>query len=247
MIFAQPFLGGAVVVLCTAIVIYQRRHDLLAYIKHDHGVNVDGVDSVDTWQTAHAALMTGKYSKSVEGRLLELIKQNETDGRAQLALADLAFFGSAHHEPDYERAFQLYQQVYEEHGLSEAAHMLALYYAEGLGVPVKQGQAWVLYTIAAKAGYLPSQLTLAHWYSSGIHVANDCATARSHLFAAAAVVNEELSRRKRKYRSVVPPESIVEREQRSDVLSMFPSRDLIEYYRYSADRGQIESQVLFLS
>lgn len=243
MIFEQPFIGMAVVVLCTSVVIYNRRSDLLSLVT----VRADTDTLHDTtgmgWQEARERLLSGRcFRKTEEDQLVKII-QDCNDPMAKLALADISFFGTTHYEPDYQRAFKQYEECYSQHHLAPAAHMLALYYAEGLGVKTDPSKALVLYQLAAKANHRPSHLTLAHWYSAGLHVKADCPTVRQHLSAVAVVVNEQVLQRKRKYRSVVPPESIVEKEARKDVLSMFPSKELIEYYRYSADRGQIESQV----
>lgn len=90
---------------------------------------------------------------------------------------------------------------------------------------------------------IASLQTLANWYSQGLHVAMDCPTARNYYLETAKLVEAEIKGRKRKYRSVVPPDSMANPKKRSEALSLLPSRDLIEYYKYSADKGSIESLV----
>jgi SEL1 protein len=249
----QPFLGLTVAVLCTAYIVYQRRADFADFIKGSRLFSKQAslairhvADPIDTWQLAKTALLSGKFDEPTEAQLYAVIEKAAAnrEAGAREAIAEIAFFGSASIDPDYRHAFTLFTSLYQEEHSAKAAHMLGLYYAEGIGVAADPARALLYHTVAAKADHLPSILTLAHWNMAGLHGDSDCAAARSHLFEAAKQVDVELAKRKRKYRSVVPPDSIVEKKSRKDVLSMFPSKELIEYYRYSADRGQVESQTI---
>ena len=196
------------------------------------------------WVKRHD-LYLWRFRKAASASVDNSIKDNSSND--PLLYATNLFFGSSMHEPDYKLAFEYYEKAFNTNGSPEAAHMLGLYFGEGIGVEPDPGRALALYTLSANAGYLPSQLTLAYWYQSGLHVEPDCDKAKGYLLQAAKLVEQEVKTRKRKYLSVVPPESLTERSKREDVMAMFPSADLIEYYKYSTDKGQVESQVLLFT
>lgn len=253
---SQPIVALAVIVLCSSFIVYTRRGDILGFWfktthhnqgQKDHGVSMENIQGADkSWQSAFSALKSDNfYSRDNESHLTSLIEHaaNERVIDAKLALADISFFGTRNRKPDYAHAYQQYKLIYEEHSHPGAATMLGLYHAEGLGIKANPAMALVYYSIAAKAKVFTALLTLAHWYSTGLHVVADCSIARQYYFEAAKQVEVELAARKRKYRFIVPPESLTDKKKREDAMALFPSKDLIEFYQYSADKGQIESQV----
>lgn len=246
---SQRLIGLAIASLCTAYIVHSHRQNIRRVVqrlvKRPMDSWRDDLTGITDWQEAYTAIQSEEFGPNAESQLLKMLEMNDSV-EAKLAMANLTFFGTLHMQPDYERAFQMFEQIYTDTGHPSAAHMLGLFYAEAIGVSADPARALVLHTVAARSGSFPAHLTLAHWYSSGLHVSADCPTARSHYFEAAQQVDLEVSRRKRKYRSVVPPESIVDPKRRDDVLALFPSRDLIEYYQYSADKGSIESLVIII-
>jgi TPR repeat protein len=239
MISWQTTVFGAAVVLTIGVLLNGKNIDWFlpkGAIGSAPGADVSSMDVSDLL----IALNDRWQSKAA---LTQLTRLAANDTSAKKALAKTMFFGTNHVLPDYPRAFQLYQEVHAATGDAEAATMLALYYSEGLGVAVDAGRSLALHLMAAQDGSLASHMVLATWYSGGLHVKANCPVARRHFFAVAGRVEGELAGRRRKYRSMVPPESIVDPKRHEDVMAMFPSPDLIEYYQYSADRGQVESQV----
>jgi len=96
-------------------------------------------------------------------------KADAGDVRAEEALAGLYRFadsgGSSAAKPDYPAAKYWYQRA-SDHGVARASFQLATMYHEGVGGPVNDDAAKVLFTKAADAGYVPAMMPLAFIYAA---------------------------------------------------------------------------------
>ena len=117
---------------------------------------------------------------------------------------------------------------------------LGLMYSIGLGVEPSQAKALIYYTFAASSGNTFAQMALGYRYWSGISVMSSCESALSYYRKVAKRVEEDVSfsggtviQRVRLYDELENPGSF------SGVLD----DDLIQYYQFLADKGDVQAQV----
>lgn len=160
--------------------------------------------------------------------------QNET------SLAEAYLFGSSEHEIDFTKAFKLLKTPAEK-GNPTAQLYLGFMYAAGLGVKPSQSKALVYYTFAAACDNLFAKMALAYRRWSGISVHQSCELALRYYREVAKKVEEEFSfsgahmiQRIRLYD---------EHENPSSHGSSNFDDDLIQYYQFLADKGDVQAQV----
>eukprot|EP00730_Choanoeca_flexa_P015327 TRINITY_DN7016_c0_g1_i3.p1 TRINITY_DN7016_c0_g1~~TRINITY_DN7016_c0_g1_i3.p1 ORF type:complete len:668 (+),score=158.85 TRINITY_DN7016_c0_g1_i3:108-2111(+) len=115
---------------------------------------------------------------------------------------------------------------------------LGFCYALGVGVNASQAKALVYYTFAALGGDSRAQMNLGYRYSAGSAVAENCETSLSYYRQVADIVEAEAQ-------SVGAP--VVERLRLNPVGKQqrtMASADVVQYYQYNADRGDVQSQVV---
>jgi SEL1 protein len=95
---------------------------------------------------------------------------------ALFTLAEMNFYGNYSHPRNYSEAFRRYHQLATLNGNSSAQHMVGFMYATGLGGAVKQDQARAMlyHTLAAEAGNVQSEMTIAYRHSAGISTPRNC-------------------------------------------------------------------------
>lgn len=156
------------------------------------------------------------------------------------SLAESYLFGSAEHDIDFPKALSLLKELSED-GNPTAQLYLGFMYAAGLGVKPSQSKAIVYYTFAAACDNLFAKMALAYRYWSGISVYQSCETALKYYREVAKKVEEEFSfsgghviQRIRLYD---------EHENPSSYGTGGVDDDLIQYYQFLADKGDIQAQV----
>lgn len=160
--------------------------------------------------------------------------QNDT------SLAEAYLFGSSEHEVDFSKAFAILNEQ-AKNGNPTAQLYLGFMYAAGLGVKPSQSRALVYYTFAAACDNLFAKMALAYRYWSGISVYQSCETALKYYREVAKKVEEEFS-----FSGVHMIQRIRlydEHENPSSYGSSIVDDDLIQYYQFLADKGDIQAQV----
>lgn len=155
-------------------------------------------------------------------------------------LAEAYLFGNHDYEIDFSKALAILKNLSEE-GDPKAQLYLGFMYAAGLGVQSSQSKALIYYTFAASCDNLFAKMILAYRYWSGISVYQSCETALKYYREVAKIVEEEFSfagvhliQRIRLYD---------EHENPSSYGSSMVDDDLIQYYQFLADKGDVQAQV----
>lgn len=156
------------------------------------------------------------------------------------SLAEAYLFGSPKHEINFSKAFNILRDLSVK-GDATAQLYLGFMYAAGLGVKPSQSKALVYYTFAASSENLFAQMALAYRHWSGISVYQSCESALKYYREVAKKVEEEFSfggahmiHRIRLYD---------EHENPSSYGNSIVDDDLIQYYQFLADKGEIQAQV----
>uniref|UniRef100_A0A6G1SFH4 Protein sel-1 1 n=1 Tax=Aceria tosichella TaxID=561515 RepID=A0A6G1SFH4_9ACAR len=173
------------------------------------------------------------------------INQNTNDDKQlgfqnDTSLAEAYLFGSPEHEIDFSKAFNILYQL-SKNGNPTAQLYLGFMYAAGLGVEPSQSRALVYYTFAAAYDNLFAKIALAYRYWSGISVYQSCETALKYYREVAKKVEEDFS-----FSGVHMIQRIRlydEHENPSSYGSSIVDDDLIQYYQFLADKGDIQAQV----
>lgn len=179
-------------------------------------------------------LSTSQTSSEINDSELNDQNQNDT------SLAEAYLFGSPKHEIDFSRAFTLLKDQAQK-GNPTAQLYLGFMYAAGLGVEPSQSKALVYYTFAAACDNLFAKMALAYRYWSGISVYQSCESALKYYREVAKKVEEEFS-----FSGVHMIQRIRlydEHENPSSYGSSIVDDDLIQYYQFLADKGDIQAQV----
>lgn len=159
---------------------------------------------------------------------------------SKVTLAETYLFGSQEHEIDFSKAFAMLKQLSEE-GNPTAQLYLGFMYAAGLGVEPSQSKALVYYTFAAACDNMFAKMALAYRYWSGLSVYHSCESALKYYNEVAKKVEEEFS-----FSGVHLIQKIRlhdEHENPSSYGSAMVDDDLIQYYQFLADKGDIQAQV----
>lgn len=157
-----------------------------------------------------------------------------------LALGEAYLFGSSEIDIDFQKALTLLKTLAED-GDPTAQLYLGFMHAAGLGVKPSQSKALIYLTFAANCDNLFAKMALAYRYSSGISVPQSCETALGYYREVAKKVEEEFSYSGQHL--MVRIRLYDEHENPSQYgLPMFDD-DLIQYYQFLADKGDIQAQV----
>lgn len=172
------------------------------------------------------------------------VTATDTDTRdledSHISLAEAYLFGSQEHEIDFSKAFTLLKE-YSEKGNPTAQLYLGFMYAAGLGVEPSQSKALVYYTFAAACDNLFAKMALAYRHWSGISVYQSCESALRYYREVAKQVEEEFS-----FSGVHMIQRIRlydEHENPSSYGGSGSDDDLVQYYLYLAEKGDIQAQV----
>lgn len=117
---------------------------------------------------------------------------------------------------------------------------LGLMYATGLGVEPSQAKALIYYSIAAIGGDVFAQMALAYRYWSGISVMPSCESALVYYQKVAKAVEKEVSF---SGGTVVQRVRLLDELENPGSFSGVLDDDLIQYYQFLADKGDVQAQV----
>lgn len=168
------------------------------------------------------------------------IVNDEEQFQNDTSLAEAYLFGSPDHEINFSKAYDLLKDLAEK-GNPSAQLYLGFMYAAGLGVKTSQSKALVYYTFAAACDNLFAKMALAYRYWSGISVYQSCESALKYYTQVAKKVEDEFS-----FSGVYLIQRIRlhdEHENPSSYASSLVDDDLIQYYQFLADKGDIQAQV----
>ncbi|XP_023657976.2 protein sel-1 homolog 1 isoform X2 [Paramormyrops kingsleyae] len=124
-------------------------------------------------------------------------------------------------------------------GSPKAQMALGFMYAAGLGVNSSQSKALVYYTFAALGGNLAAHMALGYRYWAGVGVPQNCESALTHYSEVARHVASEVSLTGG--RAVQRIRFLDELDQPGTSSGM--EEDLVQYYEYLAEKGDVQAQV----
>ncbi|XP_076331776.1 protein sel-1 homolog 1-like isoform X2 [Tachypleus tridentatus] len=117
---------------------------------------------------------------------------------------------------------------------------LGFLYATGLGVDSSQAKALVYYTFAALGGDHWAQMMLGYRHLSGIGVMMSCESALTYYRKVAKHVEEEVSL---SGGGVIQRIRLLDEQESPGSVSGVLDDDLIQYYQFLADKGDVQAQV----
>lgn len=162
---------------------------------------------------------------------------NHTQARIKIAFAQL--YG----DPlplNFKSAKETFEELSLSMGNRDAQLGLGLMYAAGLSVTSNQAKAIVYLTFSALGGNQMAQMSLGYRYWSGVGVPQSCEAALTYYKKVAHKVAEDVS---------LTGGIVVQRVRLLDELdnpgqtSGMLDDDLIQYYQFLADKGDIQAQV----
>ncbi|XP_041070466.1 protein sel-1 homolog 1 isoform X1 [Carcharodon carcharias] len=127
-----------------------------------------------------------------------------------------------------------------EQGSPKGQTALGFLYASGVGVHSSQAKALVFYTFGALGGNLLSHMILGYRYWAGIGVPQSCESALTHYKLVANYVANDISLTGG---NVVQRIRLLDEAENSGVGSGMLEDDLIQYYQFLAEKGDVQAQV----
>lgn len=174
--------------------------------------------------------------KSDANNNIDIVTSNYT--RSQELLAESYLFGHDH-KIDFQLAHGLLEEL-SRNGSSVAQMYLGFMYAAGLGVQPSQAKAMLYYTFAAGGGNIFAQMALAYRYWGGINVYQNCESSLKWYRRVAKKVEEEFSFSKA---SIIHRIRLYDEHENPGSFSPIVDEDLIQYYQFLADKGDVQAQV----
>ncbi|KAJ1105573.1 hypothetical protein NDU88_002978 [Pleurodeles waltl] len=136
-------------------------------------------------------------------------------------------------------AKELFEKLNEE-GSPRGQMALGFLYASGLGVNSSQAKALVYYTFGALGGNLIAHMILGYRYWAGIGVLQSCESALTHYRLVANHVASDISLTGG---TVVQRIRLADEVENPGVASGMLEEDLIQYYQFLAEKGDVQAQV----
>ncbi|MGH0147774.1 UNVERIFIED_CONTAM: hypothetical protein FKN15_051204, partial [Acipenser sinensis] len=137
------------------------------------------------------------------------------------------------------QARELFEKLLIE-GSPKAQTGLGFLHAVGLGVNSSQAKALVYYTFGALGGNLIAHMILGYRYWGGIGVPQSCESALTHYRLVANHVASDISLTGG---SVVQRIRLLDEVENPGVASGMLEEDLIQYYQFLAEKGDVQAQV----
>eukprot|EP00062_Callorhinchus_milii_P020809 gi/632976870/ref/XP_007905032.1/ PREDICTED: protein sel-1 homolog 1 [Callorhinchus milii] len=136
-------------------------------------------------------------------------------------------------------AKDLFEKLTEQ-GSPKGQTALGFLYASGIGVHSSQAKALVYYTFGALGGNLLSHMILGYRYWAGIGVPQSCESALTHYKLVANYVASDVTLTGG---SVIQRIRLFDEAENSGVGSGMLEEDLIQYYQFLAEKGDVQAQV----
>ncbi|XP_069049443.1 protein sel-1 homolog 1 isoform X2 [Lepisosteus oculatus] len=181
---------------------------------------------------------TSKKSQKKEEyvNLMKAADMGHTKAMEKVAYAML--FGD-YMKQNIPQAKELFEKL-EIEGSPKAQTALGFLYAAGLGVNSSQAKALVYYTFGALGGNLVAHMILGYRYWGGIGVPQSCESALTHYRLVANHVASDISLTGG---SVVQRVRLLDEVENPGVASGMLEEDLIQYYQFLAEKGDVQAQV----
>ena len=192
----------------------------------------------ELYEEANGLLNNSKTK--TDSRILPLLEKASYEylhDKALEYLGKLYMFGE-NVAQNFTKAFELFEMA-ANLGSPRAQQMLGFMYASGIQVNSSQSKALVYLTFSALGGDTMAEMTLGYRYFSGITVQENCETALTYYRRVSMKVIADVS---------VIGGPAVQRIRLSDEVdqnsnnAMF-DEDLIQYYQFLADKGDVQAQV----
>ena len=166
------------------------------------------------------------------------------DGEAWFALGHARRYGLIEgREMDERGAMECLRRA-AELGDAAAHDELGFTYASGWDGTPRDGAKSVLhYYFAANAGSVRAMMALGYRHKHGIDVPESCETAVLYYHEAAKIVVDEAAKRTPGVLPFQIEKHRLSAEMSGSNLAARRERDLVQYYRYSADMGNVDAQV----
>uniref|UniRef100_A0A8C8C3H2 Uncharacterized protein n=1 Tax=Oncorhynchus tshawytscha TaxID=74940 RepID=A0A8C8C3H2_ONCTS len=137
------------------------------------------------------------------------------------------------------KAKELFEKLALE-GSPKAQMALGFLYAAGLGVNSSQAKALVYYTFGALGGNLVAHMILGYRYWGGVGVPQSCESALTHYRLVANHVASDVSLTGG---SAVQRVRLLDEVENPGSTSGMLEEDLIQYYQFLAEKGDVQAQV----
>ncbi|XP_063690743.1 protein sel-1 homolog 1-like isoform X5 [Bolinopsis microptera] len=186
---------------------------------------LDGVVHKPNYRKAYALLQTASSKGNNKAKVL-------------LGFAHL----TGDHEPyvshNTSLAFEMFEKAAKS-GLPSAQRALAIMHSSGIQADSSQSKALLYYTFAALGGDSIAQMALAFRYWSGISVAQSCESALKYY----RLVADNVARKVGSAGSQVVLRIRLMEEEESPQNSPILDEDLVQYYQFLADKGDLQAQL----
>ncbi|KAL5249401.1 hypothetical protein ACHWQZ_G018301 [Mnemiopsis leidyi] len=187
---------------------------------------LDGVMHKPNYRKAYALLQTASSQGNDKAKVL-------------LGFAHL----TGDHEPYVSHNTSLAYEMFEKaakSGLPSAQRALGIMFSSGIEADSNQAKALLYYTFAALGGDSLAQMALAFRYWSGISVAQSCESALKYYRLVADTVARKVG--STGSGQVVLRIRLMEEEE-SPQNSPLLDEDLVQYYQFLADKGDLQAQL----
>uniref|UniRef100_A0A7N6AYN7 Fibronectin type-II domain-containing protein n=1 Tax=Anabas testudineus TaxID=64144 RepID=A0A7N6AYN7_ANATE len=174
--------------------------------------------------------------KELYEKLLKVAQKGHQKAMEKVAYAML--FGDYMNQ-NVTKAREMFEKLAIE-GSPKAQTALGFLYAAGLGVNSSQAKALVYYTFGALGGNLVAHMILGYRYWGGVGVPQSCESALTHYRLVANQVASDVSLTGG---SAVQRIRLQEEVENPGSTSGMLEEDLIQYYQFLAEKGDVQAQV----
>ncbi|KAM7451339.1 Protein sel-1 1 [Porites harrisoni] len=153
-------------------------------------------------------------------------------------LVALAYLFGDHLPRNITKAVKMLEEIAGK-GSAVGQQTLGFLYATGIGVNSSQAKALVYYMFAALGGNVKGQMALGYRYWAGIGVASFCESALTYYRKVANQVAEDVSLTGG---AAIQRIRLIDEEEQGGSSAVL-DEDLIQYYQFLADKGDVQAQV----
>lgn len=156
----------------------------------------------------------------------------------------LEYMGFGHLLGDYinldpKQALKIFSDLSAK-GLPRGQLGLGFSYSAGLAVNSSQAKALIYFTFSALGGDPLAQMVLGYRYLSGIGVESKCETALQYYRKVATTVAENTSSGSPMIQRIRLHEQVEQKDSTANLMD----DDLLQYYQFLADKGDVQAQVV---
>ncbi|XP_053743590.1 protein sel-1 homolog 1 [Synchiropus splendidus] len=174
--------------------------------------------------------------KELYDKLMKVAEKGHQKATEKVAYALL--FGD-YMSQNVTKAKEMFEKLAVE-GFPKAQMAMGFLYAAGLGVNSSQAKALVYYTFGALGGNSVAHMILGYRYWGGVGVPQSCESALTHYRLVANQVASDVSLTGG---SAVQKIRLLEEVENPGSTSGMLEEDLIQYYQFLAEKGDVQAQV----